>query len=167
MIAQKYWKVGDLAGLTGLTIRTLRYYDQIGLLNPSEYSGAGYRLYSEDDIKRLQQILALKELDTSLEEIKRILENDAYNPLDVLLIQIDRLKENIRSEQVLLKELHNVARLMQGNKDLTVENFTKLLSMMRKNHENYYANHQRKLEQTFDKLDDLLSNQKMDKEDTQ
>ena len=63
------WKTGELAKLTGLTIRTLRYYDQIGLFSPSGRTEAGYRLYTESDLARLQQILSLKELGLSLEQI--------------------------------------------------------------------------------------------------
>lgn len=67
---QQHWKVGDLASLTGLTVRTLRYYDQIGLFSPSGHSGSGHRMYNEADIQRLQKILSLKDLGLSLEEIK-------------------------------------------------------------------------------------------------
>lgn len=97
--SQKSWKVGELAKLTGLTIRTLRYYDQIGLYSPSGYSDAGYRLYNESDLSRLQQILALKDLGLSLDEIKSILADDGYNPHEVVMLQIDRLKENIGSSK--------------------------------------------------------------------
>ncbi|WP_322972509.1 MerR family DNA-binding transcriptional regulator [Pseudalkalibacillus salsuginis] len=57
---EKYWKVGELARLSGLTIRTLRYYDQIGLFSPSGYSVAGYRLYNESDIFTLASNLGIK-----------------------------------------------------------------------------------------------------------
>jgi DNA-binding transcriptional MerR regulator len=53
---KKNWKVGELAKLTGITVRTLHYYDQFGLLSPSEYSDAGHRLYTKADISKLQQI---------------------------------------------------------------------------------------------------------------
>lgn len=65
---KRHWKVGELAKLTGLTIRTLRFYDQIGLFSPSAHSDSGHRLYNEADLSRLQQILSLKELGLSLEE---------------------------------------------------------------------------------------------------
>jgi DNA-binding transcriptional MerR regulator len=53
MIMKREWKVGELAKLAGLTVRTLRYYDQIGLFSPSGYSDSGHRLYTESDISRL------------------------------------------------------------------------------------------------------------------
>lgn len=152
----KYWKVGDLAKLTGLTIRTLRYYDQIGLFSPSGYSEIGHRLYVENDILRLQQILTLKDLGLSLEEIKSILADDDYNPFEVVTLQIDRLKENIRNQQKLLKELQNVSSLMRMEKPMTVENFTQLLRMMKKNHENYFTERQKSMERHFDLLGNFL-----------
>ncbi|WP_277678627.1 MerR family transcriptional regulator [Gracilibacillus dipsosauri] len=165
MITKKYWKVGELAKLTGLTIRTLRYYDQIGLFIPSEYTSSGYRLYNESDIKRLQQILALKELDISLEEIKAILASDDYNPLDILYIQMDRMKKNIHSQQILLKELQHVVRLMQKDEELTIEHFTMLLQMMRKSHEEYFLKQKTKVDQSLDRLQAMLTNQQKKEED--
>lgn len=52
---KRLWKVGDLAKLTGLTIRTLRFYDRIGVFSPSAHSDSGHRLYNEADLSRLQQ----------------------------------------------------------------------------------------------------------------
>ncbi|ALC83044.1 MULTISPECIES: MerR family transcriptional regulator [Bacillus] len=155
--SKKYWKVGELAKLTGLTIRTLRYYDQIGLFSPSVYSDSGYRLYDESDISRLQQILTLKDLGLSLEEIKSILSDDNYNPFDVVSLQIARLKENIRIQQKLLKELQNVSSLMQNHEPPTVEDFTNLLGMMKKSHERYFAERKMNMEYQFDRLGNFLA----------
>jgi MerR family transcriptional regulator, thiopeptide resistance regulator len=88
MIMKQKWKVGELAQLTGLTIRTLRYYDQIGLFSPTGHSDSGHRLYTESDISRLQQILSLRELDLSLGEIKSVLAGDRYSLFDIVSFQI-------------------------------------------------------------------------------
>jgi DNA-binding transcriptional MerR regulator len=61
--------VGDLARLTGVTVRALHHYDEIGLVKPSQRSAAGYRLYGDRDVLRLQQVLVLRELGVPLEEI--------------------------------------------------------------------------------------------------
>lgn len=61
------WKVGELAAETGLTVRTLHHWDELGLLTPSERTGAGYRLYSDADVRRLYRIVALRGLGLSLE----------------------------------------------------------------------------------------------------
>src|SRR5664279_6308920 len=61
--------VGELARLTGITVRTLHHYDQIGLVQPSDRSRAGYRLYADGDVLRLQQVLMYRELGVPLDEI--------------------------------------------------------------------------------------------------
>ena len=67
--------VKQVADLTGLSVRTLHHYDTIGLFKPSKYSKSGYRLYSNEDLKILQQILFFKELDFPLKEIESIIKN--------------------------------------------------------------------------------------------
>ena len=62
--------ISQIAKLTGVSIRTLQYYDEIGLLKPSEVTSSGYRLYNNDALERLQQILFFKEMDFKLMEIK-------------------------------------------------------------------------------------------------
>jgi DNA-binding transcriptional MerR regulator len=77
--------VGDLAGLTGVTVRTLHHYDEIGLVRPSERTPAGYRLYSDADVVRLQQVLLYRELGLPLDEIASLLAApDAARREDVL-----------------------------------------------------------------------------------
>ena len=68
--------VNEVSKLTGVSIRTLQYYDSIGLLKPTEYTEVGYRLYDEEALERLQQILLFRELEFPLKEIKDII----YNP---------------------------------------------------------------------------------------
>jgi DNA-binding transcriptional MerR regulator len=69
------YSVGQVAGLAGVTIRTLHHYDKIGLLSPSGRSAAGYRIYEETDLERLQQILFYRELEFALEEIATIVDD--------------------------------------------------------------------------------------------
>jgi DNA-binding transcriptional MerR regulator len=71
--------VGETARLTGVSVRTLHYYDEIGLLRPSSTSEGGYRLYDEACLARLQQILFFRELAFPLDEIRRILESPSFN----------------------------------------------------------------------------------------
>lgn len=69
--------VGDLARLTGVTVRALHHYDELGLVRPSQRTAAGYRLYSDADVVRLQQVLLFRELGLPLHEIADALDNDA------------------------------------------------------------------------------------------
>jgi DNA-binding transcriptional MerR regulator len=75
----KAYTVSQLAGMAGVSVRTLHHYDQIGLLVPSARTAAGYRLYQEQDLLRLQQILFYKELDLPLAEIARILDDPGFD----------------------------------------------------------------------------------------
>ena len=72
-IGPGHYTVGEAARLSHVSVRTLHHYDEIGLLVPSGRSPAGYRLYSESDLRRLQQILIYRELDFGLEEIAQML----------------------------------------------------------------------------------------------
>lgn len=68
------WKVGQLAKLTGLTVRTLHHYDHLGLVRPSDRTAAGYRLYDEADVERLYQVLALRQLGLPLDAVGAVLD---------------------------------------------------------------------------------------------
>lgn len=76
--------VGEVAELAGVTVRTLHHYDELGLLSPSERSGAGYRLYSHDDLERLQEILIWRQLGFSLVEIVSLLDDPGHDRLTAL-----------------------------------------------------------------------------------
>lgn len=86
-------KVKEVAELIGVSIRTLHHYDQIGLLTPQETTDSGYRLYSEENLEQLQQILFFKELDFSLKEIKEIINSPSFNRREALLLQKKMLIE--------------------------------------------------------------------------
>lgn len=77
-------KINEVAKLTGVTVRTLHYYDEIGLLKPSKVSEANYRLYDDDAIEMLQQILFFKELDFPLNEIKEIVKSESFDRTEAL-----------------------------------------------------------------------------------
>lgn len=77
-------KISEVAKLSGVTVRTLHYYDEIGLLKPSKTTEAGYRMYSIEDLEKLQQILFFRELDFPLNEIKEIMINPNYNKNEAL-----------------------------------------------------------------------------------
>lgn len=78
------YTVKQVAEQTGISVRTLHYYDEIGLLKPSEVTNAGYRLYDEDCLYRLQQILFFRELDFSLKDILRILNHPDFDKNEAL-----------------------------------------------------------------------------------
>jgi len=97
--------VGALARRTGLTIRTLHHYDEIGLLKPSARSDAGYRLYSEADVARLHAIQALRHLGLKLAEIGPLLDGGQVQPRRILTQQIQALDRQIRQATELRERL--------------------------------------------------------------
>lgn len=104
------WRIGELAKRTGLTVRTLHHYDAVGLLRPSARSQAGYRLYDDEDVRRLQRIVALRTLGLSLGEIGRVLDDPTWTAGRLLGLQMERLRERIRQEGELLARLEEIAR---------------------------------------------------------
>ena len=79
--------VKDVAEISGVSIRTLRYYDEIGLLKPTQITEAGYRLYDNKALEQLQEILFFRELEIPLVEIKKIMENPNYDKEKILATQ--------------------------------------------------------------------------------
>ncbi|MFS0673490.1 MerR family transcriptional regulator [Ornithinibacillus sp. 179-J 7C1 HS] len=95
------YTIGTLSKHTGVTVRTLGYYDEIGLVKPSSRTSGGHRLYSEDDVMRLERVLALKYMGFSLEKIKDILKSSTLNWQESIHQQLDM----VRQEQERLKML--------------------------------------------------------------
>src|SRR5437016_6712558 len=94
-------KVGELAKRTGLTIRTLHHYDEIGLLKPSLRTEADHRLYTASDVARLQQVVSLRQLGFSLEEIRDCLDRADFSPLEVIRRHAARVREQIEVQRKL------------------------------------------------------------------
>lgn len=97
----KYFGVKDVSKLSGVSVRTLHYYDRIGLLKPSKRTEAGYRYYGEVELLRLQQILFYKELDFSLKEIAEVLDDPGFNLIEAL----EKHKTALRSRQTRITQL--------------------------------------------------------------
>ena len=79
--------VKEVSSLVGISIRTLHHYDEIGLLKPEIVTGAGYRVYSDKDLEKLQQILFFKELGFPLKKIKEIMESPNFDRVEALEMQ--------------------------------------------------------------------------------
>ena len=95
--------ISQVAKLTGVSIRTLQYYDEIGLLKPSELTPVGYRLYDEHALQTLQQILFFRELDFSLKDIIKIMQNPDF----------DRIAAFKKQKELLLLKRNRTDRLIQ------------------------------------------------------
>lgn len=152
IVQERTWKVGDLAKLTGLTIRTLHHYDEIGLLHPMFRTDAGHRLYAEDDIVKLQQIMSLKELDFSLDEIKEFFENPKYDPKEILDMQIERLNQEIKMKEELKQQLQELWEVFHSLKKPSLEQFVNSIELI-KNQKEYFTKEQiNGMKKQYDKL---------------
>ena len=97
MTVPRTYRVADVARLSGLSIRALHHYDAIGLLVPTGRTEAGYRLYTDADLLRLQQVLIRRELGFPLDEIKRSLDDPRFNQRQALIEQRRRLEAKGRA----------------------------------------------------------------------
>jgi DNA-binding transcriptional MerR regulator len=120
-------QVGELSKRTGLTVRTLHHYDEIGLLRPSSHSESGYRLYTAADIARLQQVLSLRQLGFSLEEIRNCLDGSDFSPSEVIRLHLARLQEQIESQQALRQKLTTIATSFQTAKEISTDEFLRTI----------------------------------------
>ncbi|MFL6234250.1 MAG: MerR family transcriptional regulator [Thermoanaerobaculia bacterium] len=123
------WKVGELARRTGVSVRALHHYDEIGLLSPSRRSESGYRLYGEADAARLQQIRSLQALGFSLEEARDFLKRPEVTPDRVLQLHIARLKEQIAAQQGLCDRLEQVARRWRSDENVPTEELLQIIEV--------------------------------------
>ena len=132
-----YWRVGELAKRTGLSVRTLHWYDEIGLLSPSHRTEAGYRLYNAQDIARLQQIRSLRQLGFSLEEIGDCLHQPGFQPQRTLALHIERLREQIESQRALCEQLEDLERYLAASGEAPAEALLQTIEEMSKTEEYY------------------------------
>lgn len=112
-------KVKEVSDLVGISVRTLHHYDHIGLLVPSETTEAGYRLYTDEDIEKLQQILFFRALDFPLKEIKKILESPAYNREEALKLQRKMLLEKRNMYDQMIETIDKTIQHMKGEIEMS------------------------------------------------
>ena len=115
----KYYRTGEFAKMANLSIRTIRYYDQIGLLKPSQIADNGYRLYTDKDFIKLQKIISLKYLGFSLDDIFSMTMNDSYISLqESLSFQRRMIDQKIENLENIKKSLIQTEEYIQQNKEI-------------------------------------------------
>ena len=118
--------VNEVSKLTGVSIRTLQYYDTIGLLPPTEYTEAGYRLYDDTAMERLQQILLFRELEFPLKEIRRIIDSPDLNRNKALEQQMKLLTMKKEHLEGLISFARKIKETGVNKMDFQVFNTTKM-----------------------------------------
>ena len=125
------YAIGVFAKKTGVTIRTLRYYDEKNLLRPSYVSESGRRYYKDEDIPTLQKILTLKFLGLSLEEIERFIRENDWNLHDSLLYQKQQLEQKWAQIDGSIETLEHAILLAEKNETVDAHIFVTLIQNMR------------------------------------
>jgi DNA-binding transcriptional MerR regulator len=113
--------VKQLANLTGVSVRTLHYYDEIDLLRPSFVGHNGYRYYGDESVLRLQQILFYRELDFSLEEIKAIVDEPEFDLLRALQEQRVALIARSTHLQTLIQTVDKTIQIVNGEREMSTK----------------------------------------------
>ncbi|MDO5338141.1 MAG: MerR family transcriptional regulator [Eubacteriales bacterium] len=114
--------VKEISDLTGISVRTLHYYDEIGLLKPTDKSEAGYRLYDDKALETLQQILFFREFDISLKEIKAVMENPALERNQILQMQRKML---VAKKERMERLISSIDSVLKGDNTMDFEVFSK------------------------------------------
>lgn len=114
--------VKEISDLTGISVRTLHYYDQIGLLKPTAKSKAGYRLYDDKALETLQQILFFREFDIPLKQIKAIMEDSTLETNQILQMQRKML---VAKKERMERLIENMDRILNGGQMMDFDIFSK------------------------------------------
>lgn len=113
------YKIKEVADMVGISIRTLHHYDNISLVRPEAITESGYRLYSDKDLERLQQVLFFKELDFNLHEIKEILNNPNFDRKHALLAQKDLLYKKMYRLKAIVSTLDKTLASIEGGIEMS------------------------------------------------
>ncbi len=145
---QHFYQSSQFAQKGSVSVRTLRYYDKVGLLSPSQHSESGYRLYTNQDLLRLQNILALKFLGFALEEIKILLQTGPKKLEEILSQQKAMMEEKRDQLETIIQAIEETEQLLQTN-PCNWESITKVIQVIQMGQENdwtakYFTPEQRK-----------------------
>ena len=127
---KKLFQPREFAELTGVTVRTLHHYDRLGLLKPSRYTRAGFRLYSADDFARLEQIVALKFIGFSLNEIKNILQRGTTDLGTTLRQQRQAIEEKRDRLELAVKAIERAEYVVATSRAPGWETFAKIIEVI-------------------------------------
>jgi DNA-binding transcriptional MerR regulator len=127
---QSLYQPQEFADRAGVTVRTLHHYDRIGLLKPGSYTNAGYRLYREGDLVRLQQIVTLKFIGFSLQEIKELLDEKSFNLASALRRQREIIGEKRRRLDLVIKAIEQAERAIATSDEPQGEAFRKIIEVI-------------------------------------
>ena len=117
------YTIKEIADLANVTARTIRYYDEIGLLDPADIGENGYRYYDNDSLLQLQQVLFFRELDVPLKEINLIINHPEFNLVDALKNHRSSMKNRVKRLKALIATIDNTIRVIQGKKKMAEKDY--------------------------------------------
>jgi len=146
------YTVKKLAKLSGVSIRTLHFYDEIGLLKPARYGDNGYRYYEEEQLLLLQQVLFFRELGFQLNDIQRILGSDDFDKIQALNSHRHILKASLERTDKLLRTIDKTIAHLKGNLTMRDEElFQGFDPVKQKEYEKYLIDSGRVTQEEIDK----------------
>lgn len=136
------YTVTQVAKIADISVRTLHWYDEVGLLTPAYIGDNGYRYYEEEQLLQLQQVLFYRELGFSLDEIKRVMTTSALNKLDALESHKHALKDRINQTRGLIRTIDKTIAHIRGERKIRMEElFYDFDSDRQKEYEKYIHQH--------------------------
>src|SRR3984957_17507401 len=115
------YTVKQVAAMSGISVRTLHFYDETGLLKPAFHRANGYRFYEEEQLLTLQQILFYRELGFELKQINRILNRPDFEKVAALQSHREVLQENVARTQTLIGTVDKAIQHLKGTKEMKSE----------------------------------------------
>lgn len=135
--------VGILAKRANVSVRTLQYYDKIGLLKPSSISNGGRRLYSTNDMTMLHQVITFKNLGLSLDDIKKRLVpiNSNEDVKRMLIKQAELIKGQIMKANSIMESIEMIVAEIDVNNEIDWSKYSNMLQLIKENNESYWVTH--------------------------
>lgn len=124
------WRIGELAAAAGLSVRTLRYYEGLGLLAPPDRSEAGHRRYGTADVQRLYQIRALRQLGLTLREVAAVLTRGDISLEALLCRHLEEVSRQIALQRALQARLRHALLLLQESAEISTEDLMDAMNRM-------------------------------------
>ena len=140
-------RIGDVASATGVTVRALRHYDDLGLLVPSERTAAGYRLYAGAELDRLYRILALRRMGFALEAIGAVLDGDGEDPRPAVRRHLAHVEEQLRLAEALRDRLARILDVLDRTNEPSGAVFIDAIEVMTRMERHYTDEQLAQLEQ--------------------
>ncbi|SEN51956.1 DNA-binding transcriptional regulator, MerR family [Amphibacillus marinus] len=142
----KLLKIGELAKMSGLTIRTLHYYDEVGLLKPTQMTTSGHRQYNMECVTTLYRIAAMKDLGFNLDEIKNLMMTENIDISELIEIQLLKVQAEIAKSQQLYGKLLKLKQRLKLTEKFSINEFKALVPFINYSADKYFTREQ------FDKL---------------